>query len=255
MADAAPEDVPRLPGLAQRARSGLIAIAEIEDARTALVDLQTLKNACERAEEATARLRMIRAVAAELSECGVVVQFKAAAAVPGARKQLRTVASNADLQSAALTSRLRSSATQDALKEAKTSADQFEEQLRRVVAQEGARLRPEELDSLALAVPRSEPVSAQLSMLQRDFSTPRSKPPQELPAMVRRWKGHAEQWGEVRSAAQDALGRLHPEVQDFMKAAANPHGAPWSKITQAVRDWLDLNDNSAAYRTRYTDGL
>lgn len=241
-------------GLAQRARMSLIAIGGMEDARAASADLQVLKTACERAEAITARLRIGRAVASELSELGVPVQLLSAPALVGARRQLRTVASSADATPSSLTGRLRSVATEAALKDAGNAADLLEKELRRAVAQEGARQRPEGLDALAAALPRSEPVSVRLSKLQQDFDVQRTKPLLELPDVVRGWREHASRWDELRTAAQDALDRLHPEVQAFMKAAATPQGAPWPLITAAVREWLDMNDNSIGYRTRYTDG-
>jgi hypothetical protein len=242
-------------GLAQRARDGLIAIGGLEDTRTASAGLQTLKTACERAEAITARLRIGRAVESELSELGVPMQITSPATLVGARRQLRTVASSADATPSSLTSRLRSTATEAALKDASNAADLLEKELRRAVAQEGARQRPEGLDALASALPRSEPVSARLSKLQHDFDTQRTKPLLEVPNVVRGWRELANRWEEIRTAAQEALDRLHPEVQAFMKAAATPQGTPWSLLTAAVRDWLDTNDNSIGYRTRYMDGL
>lgn len=255
MPDAAHDQPERRTGLAQRARDGLIAITEAEEASTAAAHLQVLKNACEQAEEVTAQLHTIQAVAAELSVLGLEMQFKVPGAVTGARRQLRTVATSVDAPSETLTNRLRSAATQGCLKAARNAADQFEAQAWRVVVQEGARLRPLELDSLASTVPHSAPVSARLSILQRDFDTRRSKPLHELPTVVRRWREHAERWDENRTAAQEALSRLHPEVAAFMNAATAPEGASWSMITPAVREWLDLDDNSIGYRTRYTNGV
>jgi hypothetical protein len=237
--------------LAERANQALLVLADRADQKKSETELNAIATACARAEALTSRLQAASHVAVQFNALRVShvrrpIPSSAAKAIPN----LRAAATRAADPGQDLTERLRSGAVQDGLKAAETTAKLLEQGLVDAADAERLRLTPSDLNSPTATMPGSESLQAQIRKIQSSFSQRFSGPVSDLPATIGRWRQSAAEWEEVREELKRAMAELPPEIKEFVEAAGTSDGAPWSIVTAAVRDWLDLDGHGEGYEVR-----
>jgi hypothetical protein len=237
--------------LAERANQALLALADRADRKKTEAELSAIVTACTRAEALTARLAACTRIGAELAsrDMGHVRPSAPRLAVKAIPNLRRTATQAADPDQS-LTERLRSGAVQDALKAAETTVKLLEEALIRAAEAERVRVMPEGLDRPIATLPGNESLQARTRKIQTSLSQPFTGPVDAVPAVVDRWRQYASDWEGVRDAVSRRLAELPAEIKAFVEAAAGASGAPWSMVTPAVREWLDIDSHGEGYEVR-----
>jgi hypothetical protein len=237
--------------LTDRANHALLALADRADQKKAEAELSAIATACTRAEALTARLVSCARICAELSGRGVehvrsTVPPQAVKAIPN----LRRTATQATDPDQDLTDRLRGGAVQDALKAAETTAKLLEQALIRSADAERIRLAPDDLNRPVAAMPGNESLQARIRKIRTSLTQSFAGPADDVPAAVDRWRQYATEWASLRDEVSQRLADLPAEIKAFVEAAASDHGAPWSIVTPAVREWLDADGHGDGYEVR-----
>jgi hypothetical protein len=239
---------------AGRCQQAMLAIANTEASRKGAAELQAIKAACIRAEQAASNLQNTKAVRSQLIELELQPAVPAPRkndALAKARRNLRTTATLAGEPGNDLTDRLQGSAVQDALKAAELVLKAAEGALFDTADAERVRLRPSDLDAQVVSLPGAESASITVNRIRTSFSDRfRSQNVSALPDAVRAWRTDAAEWSRLKESAREAIEQLHPEIQVFVEAAATQAGATWAHVTPTVRMWLDNEANGESYKVQ-----
>jgi hypothetical protein len=226
-------------------------LADRADQKRSEAELGAIAAACTRAETLALRLETCWHVTAEFEALSVSHNRPPVpSSVARAIRNLRAAATRAADPGHDLTDRLRGVAVQDGLKAAETTAKLFEKTLVDAADTERLHVAPPDLDSPIVTMPGKESLQARVRKIQSSLSQRFSGPISELPIVIARWRRSAAEWDEVREELKRAVAELPPEIKAFVEAAATNTGASWSRVTTAVREWLDTDGHGEGYEVR-----
>jgi hypothetical protein len=249
--DSAP--TPRGSTLTARAQQALLDLANAKDRQRGEDEMRAITTACKTAEQCTAHLRLVDTVRRDLLSLGVAVGEPRRPDAAKARRHLRSLATRVTDPSVELTDRLTSKSLDDVWDVARRTAKAAERALYEAADEERQRLRPDDLGELAAPVSGSTAMA--VTRIRRTFDqAAKDIAVEQLPSAVRRWRAGALEWEDIRKVVAEAMSTLHPEVQAFLDAATAVQGAPWPLVTEAVREWLDRDENGDGYVMRRTHG-
>lgn len=246
--------VPRRDTMSARAQQALLDLAKANDRQRSEDEVQAITKACKTAEDCIAHLRLTEATRRGLISLGVAVAEPRKPDTAKARKHLRSLATSiVNNPDAELADRLASKSLDDAWEVARRTARAAERILSEAADSERQRLRPDDLNELA--APASGSVAIAISRLRRTFEQQaKDIAVGQLTSAVERWRVSAQEWESIRKEVEEAMARLHPDVQAFLDAAISPSGASWLLVTDEVREWLDRDGNGDGYVMRRTHG-
>lgn len=238
----------RQRSMAERANDALLALGTLADRERSEAELNAISAACDRAEQLSQRLGMMRRVGAELDSLGVAFTMPPpSATVTKAVTRLRAAATRAADTSHGLTDRLRGSAVQEALKSGESLAKRAEHALLEAAEVERHRIKPRDLDDPVPTMPGHESRQVRANRIRDSLSKRFNGSVEGIPEVIECWRREAVEWAGISETARAAVAELPVEIKTFVEAAATPDGAPWSMVTPAVRDWLDGNGRGDGY--------
>jgi hypothetical protein len=176
--------------------------------------------------------------------------------VTQARTALRTTASNVvgvdDI--ATMAKRVSTETVNRSLKAAEQTTKWLITELNRAVNRRREELLPDRIDEPLVRYPGVD--FSTFSGLQRaqtllqkqvvDVSTA-----EQLRELLERIIAAAQMWEANRHLIDQAEQSEHPEVRDFLAAAATDDGAPWDSITPVVREWLSNEAHADGIRIHW----
>jgi hypothetical protein len=111
-------------------------------------------------------------------------------------------------------------------------------------------LLPDQIGDPIVAIPGAkDSLVARLRRIQARLTTPiDGLAVPELEPRLRAVQMDALTWTDERPLLDKPLEVMHPDVRLFLKEASGDNGAPWSRVSPAVREWLDNPEQSASIR-------
>lgn len=171
--------------------------------------------------------------------------------LPGARRNLRSVASNVvGLSTTEIAGRVNKETVQSALDAAERLAKTLTATMNKQVEAKRAELCPPDIDKPIVHYPgASYSTVARLQRIQGALKVKvENVPAEQLGKRLADIVSDVQTWQRDRAELDRGLSAVDPEIQNFLRLAASEGGAPWSAITLRVAEWLQDAENAAALR-------